>query len=112
VVFKVSAAGKEKVLYNFTGGTDGNEPSFGSLIRDASGNLYGTVLYGGGPPGAGVVYKLDKAGALRVLYTFTGGSDGNGPFSGVVRDSAGSLYGTTNSGGADGYGVAFELKPN
>lgn len=112
IVFKLSKTGKEKVLYNFTGGTDGNEPSFGSLIRDASGNLYGTVLYGGGPPGAGVVYKLDGAGALTLLYTFTGGSDGNGPFSGLVRDHAGNLYGTTNSGGADGYGVAFKLALN
>jgi uncharacterized repeat protein (TIGR03803 family) len=48
----------------------------------------------------------------KVLYTFTGGSDGGSPYSGLVFDSAGNLYGTTASGGLYGNGTVFELTPS
>jgi uncharacterized repeat protein (TIGR03803 family) len=44
-----------------------------------------------------------------VLYSFTGGEDGNSPYSGVIRDSSGNLYGTTYKGGNAGYGVVYKL---
>jgi uncharacterized repeat protein (TIGR03803 family) len=44
-----------------------------------------------------------------VLYTFTGGDDGGKPYAGVIRDSAGNLYGTATSGGTAGAGVVFKL---
>ena len=98
------------VLYSFTGGADGGGPN--GVIRDSAGNLYGTTTYGGtGYPGWGVVYKLDTAGQETVLYSFTGGADGSKPQAGVIRDSAGNLYGTTNGGGKYGGGVVFKLKP-
>jgi uncharacterized repeat protein (TIGR03803 family) len=56
VVFKLSSKGKETVLYSFTGGADGGNPSTG-LILDAKGNLYGTAPTGGAS-GFGVVFKL------------------------------------------------------
>jgi uncharacterized repeat protein (TIGR03803 family) len=56
-----------------------------------------------------VVYKLDPAGQETVLYAFTGGSDGGGPWSGVIRDAAGNLYGTTESGGLAGAGVVYKV---
>ena len=65
VVYKVSAAGQETVLYSFTGGVDGKSPS-GGVIRDPAGNLYGTTEYGG-TGNAGMVYKLDPAGQETVL---------------------------------------------
>jgi len=43
------------------------------------------------------------------LYNFSGASDGGQPLAGLVRDAAGNLYGTTYSGGASGFGVAFKL---
>jgi uncharacterized repeat protein (TIGR03803 family) len=46
-----------------------------------------------------------------VLYSFTGGADGGSPYAGVIRDSAGNLYGTTSSGGRELSGVVFKLKP-
>jgi uncharacterized repeat protein (TIGR03803 family) len=105
-VFKLSPAGKETVLYSFTGGADGNDPVAG-VIRDSAGNLYGTTQFGG--TGAGVVYQLDPSGHETVMYTFTGGPDGGQPTAGVIRDSAtGSLYGTTEFGGA-GNGVIYRL---
>ena len=96
-IFMLTPAGNMTVLYTFTGGSDGFQPT-GSLIRDDAGNLYGTT-YSGGTYGAGVVYRLDASGHLTVLYAFTGGSDGANPNPGLVRDSAGNLYGTTFTGG-------------
>ena len=91
VVFKVTPAGKEIVLYSFTGGADGAAP-YRSLVRDANGNLYGTTP-GGGRDGFGTVFKVDKNGNETVLYSFTGGADGGNPYSDLVRDAQGNLYG-------------------
>jgi uncharacterized repeat protein (TIGR03803 family) len=107
VVFGIDTSGKETVLYSFTGGTDGGFP-FGSLISDSAGNFYGTTN-GGGAAGAGVVFKLDRSGNETVLYSFTGGADGGFPLAGLIRDSAGNFYGTTNGGGASSAGVVFKL---
>ena len=107
VVYKVDTAGHETVLYSFTGGADGGQPAAG-VIRDSAGNLYGTTYYGG-TANAGVVYKLDTTGHETVLYTFTGGADGGFPWSGVIRGSAGNLYGTTLGGGRAGAGVVYKL---
>jgi uncharacterized repeat protein (TIGR03803 family) len=78
------------------------------VIEDSAGNLYGTT-YGGGTSGNGVVFKLDTTGKETVLYSFTGGADGAAPFAAVIRDSAGSLYGTTRYGGVSNAGVVFKL---
>src|ERR1700691_419832 len=117
VVYKVDPAGHQSVLYAFTGGADGGSPNAG-VIRDTAGNLYGTTTYGGAAPGttgSGVVYKLNTAGQETVLYSFMGGTDGKWPFAGVILDSEGNLYGTTNSGGTagspcnSGCGVVYKL---
>jgi uncharacterized repeat protein (TIGR03803 family) len=110
VVFKVDRAGKETVLYTFSGGADGALP-FGTLVRDAVGNLYGTTEEGGAN-NYGTVFKLDTTGAETVLYSFGGGPngpDGAYPIAGLVRDAAGNLYGTTGAGGAGGIGTVFNV---
>jgi uncharacterized repeat protein (TIGR03803 family) len=119
-VFKLDSAGNETVVYRFTGlGGDGALPASG-LIRDAAGNLYGTTVEGGNLTGAclqefsysgcGTVFKVDAAGNETVLYRFTGvRGDGTQPHSGLVRDAAGNLYGTTSGGGAHGHGAVFKL---
>ena len=117
-----------QVLYNFTSGSDGYAP-VSTLVVDKAGNLYGTTFLGGGssiicPSGCGTVFKLsapssrDGAWKETVLYRFTGGSDGSGPYAGLVFDKVGNLYGTavgggtvTCSNGANGCGVVFELSP-
>jgi uncharacterized repeat protein (TIGR03803 family) len=102
------------VLYSFTGGSDGANPQ-SRLTFDAAGNLYGTT-YSGGLWGYGTVFELSPNGNggwnETVLYSFTGGADGANPvWSYVMFDSVGNLYGTAYSGGANGYGVVFELSP-
>ena len=100
------------VLHNFASRPSlpyGADPT-GSLIQDSAGNLYGTTT-AGGAANMGVVYKLDRAGNQTVLHSFTGGADGGDPVAGVIEDSAGNLYGTTQLGGTAGYGVVFKLNP-
>jgi uncharacterized repeat protein (TIGR03803 family) len=50
-----------------------------------------------------------RAQTFKVLHTFKGGNDGTGPTGGLIRDSAGNLYGATPDRGARGYGVLFKL---
>ena len=114
-VFELTPAGTEEVLYSFTGGPDGGTP-YGGLVMDATGNLYGTTLYGGsttcGDSGCGVVFKVTPSGVETVLYAFMGGTDGFYPRGTLIIDSAGNLYGTTQYGGAPGsFGTIFEISP-
>jgi uncharacterized repeat protein (TIGR03803 family) len=111
VVFKLASTGKETVLHSFTGRADGANPLAG-LIRDNAGNLYGTTFAGGSAAcagGCGVVFKLSPTGTETVLHRFTGGVDGANPLAALIRDNAGNLYGTTQSGGAFHRGVVFKL---
>ena len=111
MVFKISAAGTESVVYSFMGGTtDGSDPEAG-LIMDSAGNLYGTT-FGAGAAGAGTVFKITSGGTETILHSFAGGTtDGLEPRASVVMDSAGNLYGTTLAGGMKGDGTVFKLSP-
>jgi uncharacterized repeat protein (TIGR03803 family) len=112
-VYRIDASGQEEVLYRFKGGKDGATPS-GRLARDSAGSLYGTTDQGGGEGclgyGCGTVFKVNKAGKEQVLHRFSGGADGEMPFSSsIVLDESGNLYGTTGFGGTSGYGVVFKI---
>ena len=118
----VPAAARERVLYQFSGGSDGAVPSSG-LVMDTAGHLYGAASFGGDSKncsgGCGVIFELTSTnGKWReaVLYAFHGGTDGVGPSGDLVFDSAGNLYGTTFRGGSGtctgGCGTVFELSPN
>jgi uncharacterized repeat protein (TIGR03803 family) len=108
-VFKLSKAGKLTVLHNFAGGTtDGCEPS-GTPILDKDENLYGTA-YACGTSDAGMVWELSAKGKEKVLYNFSGTSDGGNPIAGVTMDKKGNLYGTAYVGGAANDGTVYELK--
>ena len=70
------------------------------IVRDSSGNLYGTSFQGGAY-GAGTVFKLDTAANETVLYSFQGKSDGGLPLAPPVMDKAGNLYGTASQDGVE-----------
>jgi uncharacterized repeat protein (TIGR03803 family) len=120
-VFELSPNGSGSwtatVLHNFNlDGTDGAFPLSG-LIFDAAGNLYGTTSGGGTHNPGGIAFELSPDGSggwmETILHTFGTGQDGADPYAGLTFDSAGNLYGTTNSGGVYGnYGTLFELTPN
>jgi len=114
----------KSLLYEFQGGADGAHP-YGELISDGAGNLYGTTD-DGGTSDLGTVFKLTAPpGGVgpwieTVLYSFGGGTDGGFPRAGLTLDSAGNLYGTTQSGGGlgscgngtQGCGTVFKLAPS
>jgi len=112
-VFELSPSGAETVLHSFcarAGCPDGSHPR-ADLVMDTAGNLYGTT-YDGGTNSVGTVFKLSPNGTETVLHSFAAnGSDGTHPYAGVVMDTMGHLYGTTYSGGANGYGTVFKVTP-
>jgi uncharacterized repeat protein (TIGR03803 family) len=116
-VFKIDSTGNFTTLFLFLRQAEGKDPT-GTLFRDSQGNLYGTTLSGGNNGcqynlGCGTVFKLDANGKETVLYAFTGGADGFNPQAGVIRDSAGNLYGTATYGGnlscKNGCGLVFKI---
>jgi uncharacterized repeat protein (TIGR03803 family) len=125
VVFRLSrtdAGWAETILYNFPAGISNgaflvSNPS--ALTFDAAGNLYGETQYGGGA-GLGNVFEVSPTAkgewTAKNLFTFKGAKTGAQPLGGVVFDSAGNLYGTTQLGGTSrcgaGCGTAFELTPS
>jgi uncharacterized repeat protein (TIGR03803 family) len=100
-----------KVLYTFTGSPDGSA-SYANLLF-YGGTLYGTT-YSGGASNCGTIFQFDlNTRQETVLHSFAGyPSDGCGPWAGLIRDSAGNLYGTTNGGGASNHGTVFRLDPS
>jgi uncharacterized repeat protein (TIGR03803 family) len=123
IVYTISKSGSEKVLYNFKGGSDGEQPQ--AAMIEVNGVLYGTTMYGGGGSpcfglgdNCGTVFSITTAGVESVLYGFQGGTDGGFPMSGLI-DVSGTLYGTTFFGGdhdlccshpyGEGYGTVFTL---
>jgi uncharacterized repeat protein (TIGR03803 family) len=120
VVFAVDpTTATENVVYSFTGGSatgssDGLYPT--TPVVDVGGTLYGTTAEGGAnlnacDYGCGVVYAVNPAtGAETLLHLFSGGSDGGSPEAGLVN-VAGTLYGTTATGGTFGNGTIFSIDP-
>ena len=106
-VFRIDPDGNETVLHDFAGNpTDGQYPVAG-LIDDKEGNFYGTTEIGG-IFNDGVVFKLSRNGEETVIFSFAGGAGGNYMLGGVVRDSAGNLYGTATYGSNE-VGLVFKL---
>ncbi len=109
-VFKLGVRGRLTVLYSFTLGADGAEPDEG-VVRDTSGNLYGTTSFGG-RNGNGTVFKLEPSGRETVLHSFKGRPDGKFPTGILILDSQGNLYGVTLVGGTYDAGTAFTVDPD
>lgn len=114
----LAGAQQESVLHSFGGSGDGSNPS-GVLVLDKSGNIYGATFFGGayGSGSAetgGTVFEVTPVigggWTEAVLHSFSGGDDGEWPYSGVILDAADNLYGPTFLGGAYGQGTEFELK--
>jgi uncharacterized repeat protein (TIGR03803 family) len=107
----------ETVLYRFPdpskGSGDGAGP-VGELTFDVAGNLYGVTAAGGSSCCNGVVYKLTHSGGSwseSVIFSFQP-SGGIVPAGGVIFDSVGNLYGTTNQGGGNQFGTVYQLMPS
>lgn len=106
------SASEENVLYSFKAGYDGNLP-FAGLV-EKNGVLYGTTPLGGGglhSIGFGTVFEVD-GNTEKVIYSFRDSPDGAKPYSNLIADKEGALYGTTFAGGTNGVGTVFKLAPH
>jgi uncharacterized repeat protein (TIGR03803 family) len=132
VVYKLTKHGSGWIfnpLASFDGANGYNPAQLITVAPD--GTLYGTTFYGGpgGPnchyfgPGCGTVFRLQPppticrsvfcSWTISNPHQFVGSpSDGQFPaFGSLNMDSTGNLYGTTESGGLYGDGMAYELSP-
>jgi len=114
-VYELTPSGNgytENVLFNFSYPT--GEGPYAGLVLDKNGNLFGTTYNGGSF--AGNVFELTFVPGLgwteHILYSFQFGADGGFPYGGVIFDSAGNLYGTTNQCFSGCAGTVFELSPS
>lgn len=86
-------------------GPDGTSP-FAGVIVDPQGRLYGTTS-GGGPTGYGIVYELaaskNDTWSETVIHSFNYFQEGGYPFSPLLLDPSGNLYGTNAQGGLINY---------
>jgi hypothetical protein len=102
---------EELVLHDFRG-TDGNSPA-AAVLRDAAGNIFGTTA-GGGGENVGVAFELSPEiggkWSFSPLHSFAAATDGAYPNQ-IILDGQGNLFGTTNEGGANRLGTAFEITP-
>jgi len=110
-VFRISRGGIEKVLHIFGGG-DGAYPAATPILA-TDGSFYGTTENGGPssgacPVGCGTIFRMTPNGELETLSSF-GYGDGAYPVGGLAQANAGTFYGTTSTGGSNGWGTVFEV---
>lgn len=112
-IFKLDLEGHETIAYNScpkTRCTNGAYP--GGVLRGNNGSLYGTTYAGGDYScdltGCGTVFKINRKGVQTFVHAF-GGIDGQSPNAGLVLDESGNVYGTTQYGGAYGWGAVFKV---
>ncbi|HEX5688092.1 MAG TPA: choice-of-anchor tandem repeat GloVer-containing protein [Ideonella sp.] len=106
-VFRLSRSGAVTTVASFNG-TNGSMPA-NCLTHTGDGIFYG-VTTNGGANSAGVVFKVATSGGLTPIYSFiSGGTGGASPTGPLERGSDGNFYGTTQSGGAKGYGTVYRV---
>ena len=89
---------------------DGENP-YAGMVQGINGSLYGTT-YRGGTYGGGTVFTFSSSGSFTTLYNFcavSGCADGESPFAGLTAVTSGNLFGTTQGGGANGFGTVFSM---
>ncbi len=109
-IFKITPDGETTVIHRFEGFRSAGHPR-ARLVMDAQGNFYGTT-YNGGARKLGAVWKVSPDGSETVLHSFKGHADGLNVNGGLVADSEGTLYGTTNYSGENYTGVVYRVTPD
>jgi uncharacterized repeat protein (TIGR03803 family) len=113
-IFEMTAAGGLTVLHKFDF-TDGWDAQNALMVQATDGDLYGETAGGGivssmCTNGCGTVFKITPGGEFTSLHSFKG-TDGGGPYGGLVQGSDGDFYGITYLGGAKGDGTVFKITP-
>jgi uncharacterized repeat protein (TIGR03803 family) len=124
-IFQLNTNGQLTTLFSFSG-TNGAGPT-GPLLQDTDGNFYGTTAYGGigvgsifsgANSGYGTAFSLNTNNVLNTLVFFNG-TNGDNPYSGLIKGKDGNFYGTTAYGGSNfasavksGLGTIFQITSN
>jgi len=96
---------------DFLGAGSGDEP-YGSLMQANDGLLYGMTYYGGGNTGAGVLFQYDPiANTYIKKIDLNYAANGSAPYGSLMQATDAKLYGMTNQGGANNFGVIFQYDP-
>ncbi len=96
---------------DFSNNINGSSP-YGALIQATNGKLYG-MTHDGGANNFGVLFEYDIANDTLVKkLDFDGVNTGKNPAGPLMQASNGNLYGMTEGGGANNYGVLFEYNIN
>ncbi len=108
-VFKGTRQGEVSTVYSFGSAPGDGANPVGGLIEDGDGNLYGVTQYGGGQ-GHGTIFKITGDGEFTTIHSFGSSvNEGVNPACGLVASVDGTLYGTTQYGGAHGFGTVFTV---
>jgi uncharacterized repeat protein (TIGR03803 family) len=105
------AANQATLLYNFLGPPDARLPL--SSVVEVQGKFYGSA--GGGSDNSGAFFRIERSGGVfrdSILYSFTGGVDGNYPFGEIAAGPNGTFFGATEGGGPGADGAIYEISPN
>ena len=109
-VFKIAAGTNSLSTLAIFNSTNGAKPY--SVTVDSAGNLYGVTYQGGtgnNGIGYGTVYKIVAGtNTITTLVAFNS-TNGANPEGDITLDGAGNLYGTTTSGGTNGYGIVYKI---
>ena len=103
----MSQSGGITKLHDFTGGSDGAQPS-AAPIQSVKGDFYLTT--GGEASGDlyGSIQRMTTDGNMTLLHTFNG-SDGSGPLGPLVQGTDYRFYGVTQFGGSNNVGTIFRV---
>lgn len=104
-IFKVTGEGVLTVLHHFGYDDSGTKSP---LAAGGDGAMYGTTEWGGSNTSGGV-FKITPDGVFSFLHLFSWDVGGSFPVAGLVRGSDDAFYGTTTSGGLDGYGTVYKI---
>ena len=114
-IFAITTSGKFRVIHNLPDPDDGGLPV--AVLTGFKDTLYGTTTVGGDgchrqTNRCGTVFTITTSGAERLIHSFNGPPhDGSHPNAGLI-DVNGTLYGTTEDGGAKDGGTVFSITPS
>jgi uncharacterized repeat protein (TIGR03803 family) len=107
--YRVGLTGQEEILYSFKNSPDGQGPGAG--LVPYKGEYYGVTIGGGNTAcenGCGTIFKITPGGSETLLYSFTGGTDGDNPYQ-LVGDSEGNFYGLSRPLHSSSVAAVFEI---
>jgi uncharacterized repeat protein (TIGR03803 family) len=107
-VFRVFG-GVVSVLHTFTSGADGANP-VAALLEGADGNLYGTTHFGG-TFNQGTAFRMTPGGAVTIIKSFSGGTDGANPDTALIQPRDGNFYGAASASATAGDGTLYKMSP-